>query len=99
MADSERDARVKRFQWLCEREARNTNLPVDHPRVTVRAGMAFAYELQLNQMIETGRTSEQAAFVRLSEVQLAEIPDPPPPEHKLDIRIIGRDQMVMPTAT
>jgi hypothetical protein len=86
MADDERDERVKRFNFLVARAARVMNVPVDHQRAVVQAGLDFVYETVLNHAIDRGQLpGELSAFIRLSELELESAPPPPLPEVTLTI--------------
>lgn len=78
--DSERQRRVDRFNWHCEREARIAGVPRDHQVAVVRAGLAFVFERLLDKLIDTGNPTDLNAFVKLSELELQFAPKAPPPQ-------------------
>jgi hypothetical protein len=84
-SDSGAQERAKQFEFLRLRAAKLLKVPPEHQSAYVRAGIDLAYELSLNDMIDTGRVREPASFIKLSELEMAQAP---PVEAHVTIEIV-----------
>lgn len=84
MTDDGAADRAKQFEFLRLRAAKLLGVSPDHQSAYVRAGIDLAYELSLNDMIDTGRVREPASFIKLSEMELQSAPPPPLPDLSIE---------------